>query len=133
MENSKKKYQEMMNNLEIDSLPKKGALFIWGILLYSVSFNLFFSPNDIVTGGSTGLGLIINEIYEIDISSFVLIFSVITLLIGFFLLGLKSTIRTISGVLLHFLQHLIFLEPLSRHKLYRILVSDFRYHLVFLQ
>lgn len=100
MKNNKKKYKKIINNLEIDSLPKKGALFIWGILLYSVSFNLFFSPNDIVTGGSTGLGIIINEIYKIDISSFVLIFSIITLIIGFFLLGLKSTIRTISGVLI---------------------------------
>ncbi len=96
----KKSLKKVVKSLERDTLSKKGALFIWGILLYSVSFSLFYSPNNIVTGGSTGLALIINEIYKIDISTFVLIFSILTLTIGYFLLGLESTIKTISGVLI---------------------------------
>ena len=96
----KKKYKDLLNNLEEDTFSKKGALFIWGILLYSISFSLFFSPNNIVTGGSTGIGLIINEIYKIDISLFVFLFSITTLIIGYFFLGLENTIKTISGVLI---------------------------------
>ena len=96
----KNKYEEMILNLEKDSFWKRSALFIWGILLYSVSFSLFFSPNDIVTGGSTGIAIIINEIYKIDISTFVFIFSIVSLLIGSIFLGLKTTIKTLSGVLI---------------------------------
>ncbi|MBQ6494692.1 MAG: YitT family protein [Bacilli bacterium] len=91
---------KIVKGLERDSFLKKAALFIWGVLLYSISFSLFFSNNDIVTGGSTGIALIINEIYKIDVSTFVFVFSVIALIIGFFFLGLENTLKTISGVLI---------------------------------
>ena len=95
-----KKYNDALTNLEKDSFYKRSALFIWGILLYSVSFNLFFSPHDIVTGGSTGIALIINEIYRIDVSAVVLVFSLITLLIGLIFLDYKVVLKTICGVLI---------------------------------
>ena len=95
-----KKYNDALTNLEKDSFYKRSALFIWGILLYSVSFNLFFSPHDIVTGGSTGIAIIINEIYRIDVSAFVLVFSLITLLIGLIFLDYKVVLKTICGVLI---------------------------------
>ena len=97
-ENMKK--NKIIKDLEKESFSKKIALFIWGILLYSLSFSIFFSPYNIVTGGSTGIAIIINELYKIDISTFVLIFSIITLIIGLVLLGLESTLKTISGVIL---------------------------------
>ena len=94
------KKNKIIKDLEKESFSKKIALFIWGILLYSLSFSIFFSPYNIVTGGSTGIAIIINELYKIDISTFVLIFSIITLIIGLVLLGLESTLKTISGVIL---------------------------------
>lgn len=91
---------KIVKGLERDSFLKKAALFIWGVLLYSISFSLFFSQNNIVTGGSTGIAIIINSMYKIDISTFVLIFSLIALIIGYFMLGLENTLKTISGVLI---------------------------------
>ena len=85
---------------EKNNFTKRAALFIWGLLLYSISFSVFFSPRDIVTGGSTGLAIIINEIFEIDISGFVFAFSAIMLIIGYTVLGLKTTLKTAAGVIL---------------------------------
>ena len=49
------------------------AIFIWGVLIYAISFSLFFSPNNIVSGGSTGLSLIVKEgLKQIDENIFFL-------------------------------------------------------------
>ena len=95
-----KKIDKLIYTLEEESLSKRCALFIWGVLLYSLSFSIFFSPRDIVTGGSTGLAIIINEICGFDISLFVFLFSMIILVIGYITLGLENTIKTIAGVIL---------------------------------
>ena len=42
------------------------AIFIWGVLIYAISFSLFFSPNNIVCGGSTGLSLVIKEVVGME-------------------------------------------------------------------
>ena len=41
------------------------AIFIWGVLIYAMSFSLFYCPHHIVSGGSTGLSLIAKEVFSI--------------------------------------------------------------------
>lgn len=91
---------ELLLKIERNSFAERFSMFIWGVLLYAISFSLFFSPNEIVTGGSTGLSLIINELFHIDMSLFVLVFSIVTLIVGYIYLGKNYTIKTISGVLM---------------------------------
>jgi uncharacterized membrane-anchored protein YitT (DUF2179 family) len=86
--------------IDNQNLYEKSALFIWGVFLYALSFSLFFSPNNIITGGSTGLSLIIKDVFKIDTSLFVLIFSVIFLVVGYLTLGKYNTIKTICGVMI---------------------------------
>lgn len=91
---------ELLLKIERNSFAERFSMFIWGVLLYAISFSLFFSPNEIVTGGSTGLSLIINELFHIDMSLFVLVFSIVTLIVGYIYLGKNYTIKTVSGVLI---------------------------------
>ena len=91
---------EIIIKIENKNFFEKSALFIWGVLIYAVSFSLFFSPRNIVTGGSTGLALIINEIFNIDLSLFVFLFSLVSLIVGYFALGKYNTAKTICGVIL---------------------------------
>lgn len=100
MRRDSKNIEKLVMELKKHNFPKRTALFIWGVLLYSISFSVFFSTHDIVTGGSTGLAIIINELFKIDISLFVFIFSLIMLLIGYITLGLENTIKTVAGVIL---------------------------------
>lgn len=92
--------QELIKNINSRNITERCALFIWGLLLYAASFSVFFENNNIVTGGSTGLSLLIGEFIDIDSSLFVLIFSGITLVIGYILLGKINTIKTVCGVIL---------------------------------
>lgn len=100
MKKGSKDIEKLVIELEKYNFPKRSALFIWGILLYSLSFSIFFSPRDIVTGGSTGVAIIMNELFKVDISVFVFFFSLAMLLIGYITLGLENTIKTVAGVIL---------------------------------
>ena len=76
------------------------AIFIWGVLIYAISFSLFFSPNNIVSGGSTGLSLIVKEIFGIDTCMFVLIISFILLIVSYIFLGKYDTVKALLGSIL---------------------------------
>ena len=92
--------EELINEISNRNLIERFALFVWGLLLYAASFTVFFARYNIVNGGSTGLSLLVKEFIDIDSSTIVFIFSAVTLIIGYFLLGKKATIKTVFGVIL---------------------------------
>ncbi len=100
MENREFSVSEFIASLNNRNRTERCAIFIWGVLIYAMAFSIFFSPCNIVTGGTTGLSLIIRDIFGIDTSSFVFIISGILLVIGYFLLGKINTIKTCFGVVL---------------------------------
>ena len=73
------------------------------ILLFiaAINFNLFLSPLKIVTGGLNGLSIMTKEIFSINPSWFMLIFSIITLIIGFLSLGVSKTVGAVVGTFLY--------------------------------
>lgn len=91
---------EFITSLNSRNRAERCAVFIWGVLVYSIAFSIFFSPCDIVTGGTTGLSLIAREAFEIDTSIFVFASSGLLLVVGYFLLGKANTIKTFFGVVL---------------------------------
>ena len=100
MEKRDVRIEEVINALNARNRSERIAIFIWGVLVYSISFSIFFSPKNIVTGGTTGLSLIVDKFLKIDTSVFVFFVSFTLLVIGYFLLGKKNTIKTIFGVIL---------------------------------
>ena len=78
---------EFVTSLNNRNRAERCAIFIWGVLIYSIAFSIFFSPRNIVTGGTTGLSLIVREIFGLDTSLFVFVVSFILLVIGYFFLG----------------------------------------------
>ena len=76
------------------------TIFISGVLIYSIAFSIFFSPRNIVTGGTTGIGLILYDLFHIDVSITVFVLSFILFIIGLFLLGKKMMIKTFFGLIL---------------------------------
>ena len=91
---------EFIEQLNNQNHMERCAIFIWGVLIYAIAFSIFFSPYDIVTGGTTGLSLIVRNIFHVDTSVFVFVASGILLIIGYFLLGKEATIKTFFGVIL---------------------------------
>ena len=91
---------ELLLRIDKNNRMERISLFIWGVLMYSISFTLFFSNNDIVTGGSAGLANIINELTGMSMSFFIFIFSLVLLIVGYITLGKNMMVKTIFGVVL---------------------------------
>ena len=70
-------------------------LVVAGNLFYAMTVKLFLLPAGLVTGGTTGIALAIHQALGIPVSLFVLIFNVLMLVIGYFLLGRTFAITTI--------------------------------------
>ena len=74
-----------------DHLQKGGSLMIviLGNILYALAVKLFLMPAGLLTGGTTGIGLALNRSFGIPVATFVLIFNVTMLLIGWKVMGRK--------------------------------------------
>ena len=72
-----------------------------GNFLYALAVHLFLIPAGLVTGGTTGIALAANFVWGIPISLFVLVFNVLMLLIGFFVLGKGFALTTLASTFLY--------------------------------
>ena len=78
--------------------------YLWitiGVLLVAIGVYFFKFPNNISTGGVTGLAVVLNQIFPaLSASNFVSIFNVFFLILGFAVLGRDFGIKTVYGSLL---------------------------------
>ncbi|MEQ2563385.1 YitT family protein [Ventrimonas sp. CLA-AP-H27] len=86
-----------------ERLQKAGSLgiVILGNILYALAVKLFLMPAGLLTGGTTGIGLALNRAFGIPVSSFVLSFNVIMLLIGWKVMGRKFALTTIVSTFVY--------------------------------
>ena len=84
------------NVLQHEAL-KKSALFVIGALISSLSYNLFFVPNNFVGGGIGGVGIVLNHYFGLNPRNVILIFNVIFIIISLFTVGLRKSLLSIIG------------------------------------
>ncbi|MBQ3231091.1 MAG: YitT family protein [Clostridia bacterium] len=78
---------------------KNYGLMTVGSLLYAAGVTLFLGPNDLASGGVSGLSIIISSIIDIiPIGFWVLIFNIPIMAVGIWKLGFKILIPTIYSV-----------------------------------
>ena len=75
-------------------------LFIIGMALSAISVSVFYSPNEVVTTGSTGLAIILNKYLNIDLSLLVLCLSSMLLVLSFLVFVINYGSKHILGTLL---------------------------------
>ncbi len=68
-----------------------------GNFLTALTITLFIIPADLISGGTTGIALTVNHIWNIPISLFMLIFNVIMLFVGLLILGKKFAMTTLAS------------------------------------
>ena len=61
---------------------KKWAKIISGLIFISLSINLFLAPHSLVVGGASGVGIILDKLFNIPISVTNLIINIPLLLIA---------------------------------------------------
>ncbi|NLK94276.1 MAG: YitT family protein [Clostridiales bacterium] len=81
---------------------KQNLKIIIGIIMVAISLEYFFIPNNIASGGISGLAIIVNYVFpNMNVSIITLIFNVILFIISFVLIGGgfgKNTIYTSIGL-----------------------------------
>ncbi|MEC9484547.1 MAG: YitT family protein [Candidatus Izemoplasma sp.] len=83
------------------SHPERYGWISLGIILMASGFYFFLIPVDLVAGGVTGIGMILNEVSsKISISLTVFAMNMVLLLVGWIVLGTKLFLRSIYGSLL---------------------------------
>ena len=83
---------------------------ILGNILYTLTIKLFLLPANLISCGTTGLALVVNHFTHIPMPSFILVFNIVMLAIGWMILGRKFAMTTVLSSVLY----PVFLEVLNR-------------------
>lgn len=68
-----------------------------GIMIIALSFNLFYIPNNYVTGGITGLSIIFGKLANIDLNTFIIVANFFLIILSLLTLGFKKSLINILG------------------------------------
>lgn len=71
-----------------------------GTLIVACGFYFFFSPNQLVTGGATGISIILEEVTGISNVIYIWVFNIFLLLLGTVVLGKKFFYKTVYGTIM---------------------------------
>ncbi len=88
----KEKYiSELKKALE----PRRLLMVILGNAIYCLGLVAFILPLDLITGGTTGIGLILNHFWNVPIELFAAIFNILMFGVAWFVLGISFAITTL--------------------------------------
>ena len=90
--------KDILNKIENKNLFKRYFMLVVGLLIYSVAYNVFFVPNNLLFGGTTGIAIIVKE--YIDPSLTILFISVFSIPIMYLFVGKREAINSIIGAIL---------------------------------
>lgn len=118
----------ILETVKKKKLVRRYALLILSLFISACYFNLLQLPTQIVTGGSSGVSIILNYYFKWDPSQVIFIISSILLIVGFIFLGFEKT----SGALVTTIIYPIFVNLTSNISNYisvdlsdKILISIF--------
>ena len=87
----KKKPKELINFL----------IFLVGIFIISITFNVLVVPNNYMIGGLSGLSVLFNYLFKIDVVYILILGNILLILISAITLGIKETTPHIIGSLIY--------------------------------
>lgn len=94
-------YQNILKEIRKKRFWIRLIILLFALFVLALNYNLFFLKNDLVVGGTSGLATLINHLYKVQPSIFILIFNIILIIFSFICLGKEQTTRTIIGSLLY--------------------------------
>ena len=100
------KINNIIINNTIKKINKKDSIKIYfflvvGAFFLAFAFNVFYSPNNLVTGGISGISIVLNNLFGIPTALFITISYLILLVISLLVLGWDSTKHSIIGSMLY--------------------------------
>ena len=86
-----------MNTRKIVSL----LMVLLGNALYALSVKLFVLPANLMSCGTTGIALVMNHLFSIPLSEFILVFNIGMLAVGWWILGRSFAMTTVLSSLFY--------------------------------
>lgn len=80
---------------------RSAALMIGGNILYALAVKLFLLPANLMSSGTTGLGLAVQHLTGFSLTTFIFIFNVLMLFVAWAFLGRKFVLSTIASSLMY--------------------------------
>lgn len=100
LEKGKDSAISILETVRKKKLIRRYLILIISLFISACYFNLLQLPSKIVTGGSTGVSIILNSYFDIEPSKIIFIISLILLLVGFIFLGIeKSSGAVVSAII----------------------------------
>ena len=100
-----------MEHLKLDRSKVTSLLLVLlGNIIYSFAIKLFLLPAELISCGTTGIGLVVEHFLHIPLSGFIFVFNMVMLAVGWLILGRKFAMTTLLSSLLY----PILLEILNR-------------------
>ncbi len=90
----------IIQKIKKEKLVMRFIIFLIGIFILAINYNIFIVPNSFVLGGSTGLSIILNKIFNISPVMLVLFINVFLILISLIFLEKSDTRRAVIGSIL---------------------------------
>lgn len=106
LEKGKDSALSILETIYKKKLIRRYLLLIISLFISACYFNLLQLPSQIVTGGTSGISIILNSFFDIEPSKVMFILSLILLLIGFTFLGFEK----ISGAIVSTIVYPIFVD-----------------------
>jgi len=76
-------------------------LVLIGNAIYALSVKLFLLPANLMSCGTTGIGLLMNHIFQVPLSEFIFVFNMAMLCLGWLMLGKKFALTTVFSSLFY--------------------------------
>lgn len=90
-----------MKNIDTKKILMAICLSVFGNLLYAMGVILFIEPNNLITGGMTGIALALHYVLDFPTSILAFIFNAIFFIIGWIFLGKKFALSTLASTILY--------------------------------
>lgn len=97
----KENKNEIIKKLYKKDVFKRYFFLVLGCFLLAFAFNVFFSPNNLVTGGVSGIAIVVKNVFGIPTKTFIAISYILLTIISFLVLGYKTTKYSIIGSILY--------------------------------
>ena len=77
------------------------ALVVLGNILYAITVKLFVLDSNLMSCGTTGLALVVNQLTQFPVSVFILCFNILMLILGWWILGRQFAMSTVFSSLFY--------------------------------
>ena len=92
---------DILNILNKKNRFRRYLFLIIGCFLTAFAFNVFFSPNNLVTGGVSGVAIIVNNVFGISKPLFIAISYILLIILSYIFLGKEKTKYSVIGSIMY--------------------------------